>query len=634
MEAEVARTQRELILLGISGLCLAVSLTGWVQRRFGFDPAWGAILINGVPLLTFALRGLIIRRDVTAGVLVSIALVAAIAIKEYFAAGEVAFIMAVGELLENMTVAKAGSALRKLARLAPSTACVLRNGRECRVPAAELKVGEHVVVRPGEIIPVDGIVVNGESTVNQAAVTGEAMPVDKRPGSEVFIGTTNLLGALEIQATRVGKDTTLAKIIDLVRRAQTEKAPIVRIADRLARLLVPVMLAVAVIVGVVTKDVVRAVTILVVFCPCALVLSVPTALIAGIGNAARRGIIIKGGAVCEQLARIDTVLFDKTGTLTQGRPEVYEVVGFSGVSPEEVLRLASSVERLSEHPIGQAIVSRSWSEGIEAVPVESFQVVLGRGAKGTVLSELVGVGNAPFIESLGLQLDPVAEAWQLHQQQQGRSTLFVVQGDKVIGGITVADRPRPEAGEAIRALREAGVSHVEMITGDSGAAASAVAKELGLTGFQAELLPGDKAEVVKRLKAQGRFIAMVGDGINDAPALAVSDVGIAMGVAGTDVAVETAGLTLMTEDLRKVPEAIWLSRRVKAVITQNLWASAVINLTAIILASGGRMGPVMGALWHNAGSVAVVINSARLTSLETSLRQARPAEETHQGRPQ
>lgn len=604
--------RRELILLVISGLSLALSLTGWVQRRFGFDPAWGAILINGVPLLAFAARGLVVRRDVTAGVLVSIALIGSIAIREYFAAGEVAFIMAVGEMLENATVARAGSALHKLASLAPPTACVLREGVETRILASELRVGDHVVVRPGENIPVDGRVVQGESTVNQAAVTGEAMPVDKAPGDEVFIGTTNLLGALEIQATRVGEDTTLAKVIEHVRRAQMEKAPVVRIADRLARALVPVMLAVAAVVGLVTKDAVRAVTILVVFCPCALVLSVPTAMIAGIGNAARRGIIIKGGAVVEQLARIDTVLFDKTGTLTRGRPEVCEIAGFHGVSAEDALKIAGSVERLSEHPLGQAIAARARSEGVEPEPVESFQAVLGRGARGTIAGQLAGVGNVAFLEELGLRLEPAAEEWRFRQQAQGRSSLFVVRGEAVIGGISVADMVRPEAGEAIAALRRAGVTHIEMITGDSEEAASAVAQELGLTGVQAGLLPGDKAETLRRLKTQGRAIAMVGDGINDAPALALADVGIAMGVAGTDVAVETAGLTLMSEDLRKVPEAIRLSRRVRGIIAQNLWTSALINLAAVIFASAGWMGPVMGALWHNAGSVAVVANSARL----------------------
>lgn len=596
----------------VSGVCLALSLGGWFERRFGFDPAWGAILISGLPLFKFALRGLFLRRDVTAGVLVSIAVVAAVAIDEHFAAGEVAFIMAVGEVLENRTVAKAGSALRKLASLVPPTASVLREGDELRIPTSELVAGDRILVRPGENIPADGVVVGGESAVDQASVTGEFLPVDKLPGSEVYIGTTNLLGVLEIEARQVGEETTLAKVIHLVRRAQTEKAPIVRLADRWAAWLVPASLFVAVAVGLLTRDVVRAVTILIVFCPCALVLATPTAIMAGVGNAARQGILIKSGAVCEQVSRVDTVLFDKTGTLTQGRPEVVEVAGFLGAGTEEVLSVAGSVEQMSEHPVARAVLTRAGRDGVKLQPAESFQAVPGMGAKARLAGQEAGIGNPAFLRSLGLVLEPDARDWLARQQAAGRTALFVVRDGKVIGGIAVADQLRPEAREAIESLRSAAIWRLEMLTGDSREAAVSVAAQLGLTGYQAEQLPGDKEETVRRLKAGGRVVAMVGDGINDAPALALADVGLAMGLAGTDVAVETAGIALMSEDLRKVPEAIFLGRKVMRVIAQNLWASALINIAAIVLASGGWMGPVMGALWHNAGSVTVVANSARL----------------------
>lgn len=609
---------RDLVGTAISGLCLALSLGGWFPRRFGFDPAWGAILISGVPLVNYAIRGLFFRRDLTAGVLVSIALIGAVAIKEYFAAGEVAFIMAIGEILENRTVAKAGGALRRLASLVPPTASVVRDGEETRVLTSELRVGELILVRPGENIPADGVVRRGESTVNQAAVTGESLPVEKGPGDEVFVGTTNVLGALEIEARQVGEATSLAKVIELVRRAQAEKAPIVRLADQWAAWLVPASLIAAVVVGLVTKDVRRAVTILVVFCPCALVLATPTAIMAGIGNAAKRGILIKSGAVCEQVSRVDTVVFDKTGTLTLGRPEVAEVAGFLGVTPRETLRVAGAVEQFSEHPLARAVLNRANADGVVVETVESFQAAPGRGATALLGGQEVGVGNLAFLKSEGLALDPVAELWLREQEANGRTALFVTLAGRVIGGIAVADQARPEAAEAIAALRAHGVAHVEMLTGDSQGPAAAVAAKLGLTGYSAGQLPADKEHAVRRLKGQGRVVAMVGDGINDAPALAAADVGIAMGLAGTDVAVETAGIALMTEDLRKIPELILVSRRVMRVIAQNLWASALINLAAIILASGGWMGPVLGALWHNAGSVAVVANSARLLRWQTT----------------
>lgn len=602
----------QLSLLVISGFCLALSLTGWVQRRYGFDPAWGAILINGLPLLHYAIRGLFIRRDVTAGVLVSIALIAAVAIKEYFAAGEVAFIMALGEVLESMTVAKANSALHKLASLVPTTANVIRHGVVSTVETANLQIGDIVLVRPGESIPVDGFVLEGTSEVNQAAITGEAMPVVKETGSQVFIGTTNLLGALQVRATHVGENTTLAQVVELVRRAQADKAPIVGLADKAARLLVPIMLAVAVVVGVLTHDVVRAVTILVVFCPCALVLSVPTAMIAGIGNAAQRGIIIKGGSVCQQTANIDTVLFDKTGTLTQGKPEVCNISAFADISTKEILQVAHTIEQMSEHPLGQAIVVYALSLGSTALPAQEFQAVPGRGAQAIINGEIVGIGNIAYMQTLGCILQLEMENWQRQEEQLGRTTLFISRSKQIIGGISLADQLRANAKTAINALRKAGVSHIEMLTGDSISAAATMAGELGLTGFQANLLPGEKADAVKKLRAAGRSILMVGDGINDAPALAVADVGVAMGVTGTDIAVQTAGITLMTEDLGKLAEVICLSRQVKKVITQNIVASVVINIMAVYLASGGWLNPVLGALWHNIGSVAVVVNSARL----------------------
>ncbi|MDI3281199.1 MAG: cation-translocating P-type ATPase [Bacillota bacterium] len=604
---------RDLILAAIAGLSLLVSWAGRGRLPWTWDPAWVAILCTGLPIVHGAAESVVRRRDITAGVLVSIALLAAVAIGEYFAAGEVAFIMALGELLERRTVARAGAALAKLASLLPATARVRREGKEVEIPASQVAVGDLVLVRPGERIPVDEVVESGRSTVDQAALTGEALPVEKGPQDEVLGGTTNLLGALEVRATRVGVESTLSRVIALVARAQAEKAPVVRVADRWARLLVPASIAMAVLVGLVTGEAVRAVTILIVFCPCALVLATPTAIAAGIGRAAERGILVKGGGpACEQLGRVDAVVLDKTGTLTEGKPAVVAATGFGHpeLAPAEVLRLAAAVEQYSEHPLGRALVEAALTGALP--PVADFQAVPGRGARGLVEGVPVLVGREELLAEEGVPIPAEAAEWLAAERAKGHTALLVARGSRVLGGIALRDALRPEAREAIQSLRQAGVRSLKILTGDHLSSARSVARELGIADLEAEQLPAEKWEAVARLQAQGRVVAMVGDGINDAPALAAADVGIALAARGTDIAVEAAAVVLLSNDLRKVAEAIQLGREVRRVISQNLWAAALINAAAVALASTGLMGPTLGALWHNAGSLLVVANAARL----------------------
>lgn len=606
-----------LVSTTISGIALLWSWTGWWRTWLPVDPAWVAIVLSGFPILKLGFMGVFVFRDLKAGVLVSIALIAAVAIGEYFAAGEVAFIMMIGELLEVHTVRRARQAVVKLVSLVPQTARVRRNGSEEEIPVVKVVPGDLVLVKPGERIPVDGRVTSGQSAVDQSAITGESMPVDKRPGDEVFIGTLNQLGALEIEATRVGQDTTLAQVVKLVAEAENKKAPVQRLADKWANWLVPASLLSAVVVYLWTGDIVRAVTILVVFCPCALVLATPTAIVAGIGRAARTGILIKSGAALEAAGRVDAVLFDKTGTLTYGRPRVVGVLTLSG-REEDVLLPAGIAEKFSEHPVARAILAETSQRGLSLPDPDHFEVLLGHGVSATSGGKRLLVGNARLFAEKEIEIPEAVRSWLAASEDRGETALVVAEDNQVRGAIGVADALKEGAAEVVRALGSLGLPELAMVTGDNARTAAAVAQAAGIKVVFAEQLPGHKSDSVSKLKDKGRRVAMVGDGINDAPALAAADVGIAMGVTGTDVAVEAADIALMSDDLSKVPKIFALGRQVLRTINQNIIASAIINIGAIILAAYGIIGPVAGALVHNAGSVAVVANSARLIRTGTN----------------
>lgn len=602
------------VLTGISGMFLVFSWFGWFKVQLGFDPAWFSIAISGFPIVKEAAIGLLTRRDIKAGVLVSIALIAAVAIGEYFAAGEVAFIMMIGELLENRTVAKAKDGIKELLSVVPLKARVRKGGQEVEVAIDEVRVGDLVLVKPGERIPVDGAVISGRSTVNQAAITGESMPVDKSIGDKVFVGSLNQLGVLEVEVTKIGADTTLARVVKLVAEAENNKAPIIRTADIWAMWMVPAALLTALLAYFFTGDIVRAVTILVVFCPCALCLATPTAMMAGIGNAAKKGILVKSGEAMELTGRINAIVFDKTGTLTRGKPKVTEVKSFSSFSEQEILSVAATAEKFSEHPLSQAIIQRAQANGLAVADPDTFQTYLGHGVEAISNGEVIQVGNRRLMNESSVSLSCEVEAFIADVEEKGQTAMLVAVDRSLAGVIIVADPIKEESPEAVKILQENGIKEIWMLTGDNPRTAAAIAAETNIVNYAADQLPEHKGQVVTGLKKRGYQVAMVGDGINDAPALALADVGIAMGANGTDIAVQTADIALMSDDIGKIPQLMRLSRHILRTININILAAMTINFVAVLLASLGIMGPITGALVHNAGSVMVVANSGRLIS--------------------
>ena len=601
-------TKKAVVLLVLGGLSLILSLANsrlclW---SLPFDPAWIAVILCGVPILLEAFIGLVTRFDIKADVLVAMALVAAVCIGEVFAAGEVAFIMQLGELLEDVTVDRARSGIEKLVRLTPRTARVLRDGTETVIPAEEVQVGDILRVLPGETVPVDGVIRSGQTSINQAVMTGESLPVDKTVGDPVSSGTVNQFGAFEMEAARVGGDSSIQRMIRLVQSADADKAKIVRLADRWATWIVVAALTAAVITGLVTGDLIRAVTVLVVFCPCALVLATPTAIMAAIGNATKHGFLVKEGDALERLARVRRVTFDKTGTLTCGTPAVTAVGACEGWTDEEVYKLAASAETLSEHPLAKAVV-KSW--GKETVNPEDFQMIPGQGVSARVDGRTVLAGNPKLLAVHGIDLPKVEEVE--NHLNQGSSVIYVAVDGAFAGWLALADTLREEAGAMLRAVEDLGVTPV-LLTGDNQSAAGAVAGKLGLREVRAGCLPEDKLTHIGEYQAAGQEVCMIGDGINDAPALKKANVGIAMGGVGSDIAVEAADIALVDDEIRELPHLLALSRRMMTTIKGNLTFSMALNFLAIALAIAGVLGPVTGALVHNAGSVLVIGNSALL----------------------
>jgi heavy metal translocating P-type ATPase len=456
------------------------------------------------------------------------------------------------------------------------------------------------------------VIRGGSSSVNQSAVTGESMPIDKKAGDEVFAGTLNEVGALEIKVTRIGAETTLGQIVKLVKDAQKSQAPVQRVANQYARILVPITFGIAVLVFFLTGNITRSITILVVVCPCALVLATPTAVVAAIGNAAKRGMLVKSGAVIEQVGKVDVVAFDKTGTLTYGQPIVQQIIPLNGYKADQILSFAASIERGSEHPIGRSIVLAGHERQIEFVNVEGFAVLPGYGVSGSVENRQVIIGNRALLgENNVLWAEEVDQQVQ-QLERQGQTVIPVALDGTLIGLITLADTPRLEAKQAIAELKRIGIREVIMITGDNPRTAERIAKELGIDRVYAEVLPQDKLQIIRNLQAQGKRVAFVGDGVNDAPALAAAEVGIAMGLAGTDVAVETADIGLMADEIERIPQIIALSRQALGVIRQNVIFSMSMNVLSVVLGGFGIIGPVVGALMHEASALPVLANSARL----------------------
>ena len=601
--------KKEITLLAISGVALVVSIFDLLPLPF--DAAWVAIVLCGIPIVLEALIGLITAFDIKADVLVSLALIAAVLIGEDFAAGEVAFIMQLGALLEDVTVARARAGIEKLVHLTPQTARLLLPDGENIVPAGQVRVGDRLRVLPGESIPVDGVITSGQTSINQAVMTGESLPVDKTVGDEVSSGTVNQYGAFEMRATKVGEDSSIQRMIRLAQSADAGKARIVGQADRWATWIVVIALTAAALTWLITGEIIRAVTILVVFCPCALVLATPTAIMAAIGNATRHGFLVREGDALERLAAVRKIAFDKTGTLTYGTPRVVAVAStLAGLDRAGLYALAAGAEQLSEHPLGKAVVAgyREENSG-EIAPAESFEMLPGRGVSAVVDGRRVLAGNPQLLADHGVAVSPDAERQRL--LEEGATMIYVAVDGVFAGYLALSDTLRAESAATIAALEAAGVRPV-LLTGDHESAAGAIAARLGIREVRAGCLPEDKLEEIGRWQRDGVRVCMIGDGVNDAPALKKADVGIAMGGVGSDIAVEAADIALVDDEVKELPHLMALSRRMMSTIRMNLTFSMGLNFLAIFLAMAGTLNPVVGALVHNAGSVAVILNSALL----------------------
>lgn len=605
-------TKRSILFLVISGLSLLISFLE--PEGILFNTAWIAILLCGIPIIKEAIEGLVTRFDIKADVLVSLALIASVIIGEIFAAGEVAFIMQIGSLLEELTVAKARAGIEKLVHLTPLTARKILNGKEILLPAKEVAVNDVLRVLPGETIPVDGVILSGETSVDQAVMTGESLPVDKGPGDEVSSGTVNQFGSFDMKASRVGEDSSIRRMIRLVQSADAGKAKIVRLADRWATWIVVIALTAAALTWLISGQIIRAVTILVVFCPCALVLATPTAIMAAIGNATKHGFLVREGDALERLAQVSQVAFDKTGTLTYGKPQVAAVESFSpDISSEKLYLLAAEAELRSEHPLGKAVVQgykQSYPETAPEAP-QSFSMLPGKGVKAMADHVEVLAGNPSLLEENQISIPQKALDSAADYIQKG-CTLIYLGIEKRFGGFAALwDTLRETAPEMISRLKQLGLTPV-LMTGDHENAARTIADQLHIDKVHAGCLPEDKLNYIASSQEKKEMVCMIGDGINDAPALKKAHVSIAMGGVGSDIAVDAADIALVNDDIKELPHLVSLSRKMMTTIKCNLAFSMTLNFAAIILAITGILNPVVGALVHNAGSVLVIINSSLL----------------------
>lgn len=602
--------KKEIILLVISGISLLLSL---FHIPLPFSIACVAIILCGVPIILEAIIGLVTAFDIKADVLVSLALVASICIGEHFAAGEIAFIMQLGALLEDLTVAKARAGIEKLVHLTPQTARVLRNGTEKIIPAEQVQVQDLLRVLPGKTIPVDGVITDGQTSINQAVMTGESLPVDKTVGDAVSSGTVNQFGAFEMRATKVGADSSIQRMIQLVQSADAGKAKIVGLADRWATWIVAIALTAAALTWLLSGQIIRAVTILVVFCPCALVLATPTAIMAAIGNATKHGFLVREGDALERLVGVTKIMFDKTGTLTYGTPKV---IAQKSLLPErsdtELYALCAAVEQFSEHPLGKAIVqSYQQMHGAISQKAEQFQMWTGRGVSAQVSGVSVLAGNQKLLEEQQISVPKAAQADIQAALQKGCTVIHIVADGKFAGYLVLSDTVRTESAGMIAQLKDLNVQPV-LLTGDHENAAAAIASQLQMTEVHANCLPEDKMRWIADEQQKQESVCMMGDGVNDAPALKKANVGIAMGGIGSDIAVDAADIALVDDEVKELPHLLGLSKRMMVTIKCNLTFSMSLNFLAIILAMTGILNLVVGALVHNAGSVLVILNSAWL----------------------
>lgn len=613
--------KKDIVLLVLGGIALACSIPG--IRPFGIDAAWLTVVCCGLPIILEAVIGLVTAFDIKADVLVSLALIASLITGEYFAAGEIAFIMQIGALLEEITVSRAQSGIEKLVKLTPQTARRIRGSEEELIAAEEVCKGDLIRVLPGEMIPADGVIRSGETSVDQSVMTGEAIPVDKRPGDDVKSGTMNQYGAFEMKASCDGTDSSMQRMVRLVQSADADKAKIVGIADRWATWIVVTALTAAVLTWLATGEIIRSVTILVVFCPCALVLATPTAIMAAIGNLTNHGVLVRQGDALERMAQVKRITFDKTGTLTLGKPRVTAVRSFQReMSEEKLFSLAAAVESRSEHPLGKAVLEGyQGTYGKAPEEVRDFRMIPGQGVSADVSGRKVAAGNLHFMESCGAwdaegfplnagckgQEKRLAESYL----EKGATVIYLSIDGQAAGFLALSDTLRDDAGYMVEEIKEMGITPV-LLTGDRPEAAGYIAEQVKIEEVHAECLPQDKLDMIGSYMQNREMVCMVGDGVNDAPALKKAHVGIAMGGIGSDIAIEAADIALIRDDISAILHTAALSRRMMTTIKLNMIFSMSINTLAIVLAMTGLLSPVAGAFVHNGGSVLVIINSALL----------------------
>ena len=593
-------------------ISLVLSLTG---NKIPVDPAWVSVIICGIPLLYLSVWRIIHNHGISkisSALLISIAMIAAIAIGDLFAAGEVAFIMAIGAILEEKTTERAKKGLKKLISLTPQQGRRISNGKEEMIAAEDIKINDILRVLPGETIPVDGDIIEGTTSVDQSIMTGESLPVDKTVGDSVFCGTINRFGTIDIRASKLGEDSSLQKLIRMVEEAENKKAPMARIADKAASWLVPVALLIANVAYIVTKDIVRAVTVLVVFCPCALVLATPTAIMAAIGQATKHGVIIKSGEALERMGKVDTVAFDKTGTLTNGNLVVKDIYPFENdIDKSLLLRLTASAESYSEHPLAKAIAAYAKEEKVELFEVSDFNMIPGKGISAVIHGEKLFCGNAAFLKEQRIEMNSMAEQILEQFRSEGKAVILIADTKKLLGAVTLSDTLRDTSADMIERLSKIG-THAVLLTGDHKQTAEYFAKQVGITDVHAGLLPEQKVSEIAALQEAGKTVCMIGDGVNDAPALKTADVSVAMGAMGSDIAVEAADIALMSDDIAKIPYLKRLSNACVKTIKFSISLSLFINFVAITLSLLGLLTPTTGALVHNCGSCLVVLIAALL----------------------
>ncbi|WP_405303801.1 heavy metal translocating P-type ATPase [Methanobrevibacter sp.] len=580
-----------------------------IETPIYLNPAWGAVIISGIPMLLLAMTRLIREKWISSALLIAIAMVASLLIGEIFAAGEVAWIMALGALLEDWTVERAKKGLRNLINLTPQTGRRIVNGREEVISVDEIKIGDTLRILPGESVPVDGEIISGTSSLDQSIMTGESLPIDKEVGDEVFCGTMNMYGAIDIKATSLGENSSLQKLIDLVKAADEKQAPTQRIADKWATWLVPIALLIAIAAWLITGDIERGVTVLVVFCPCALILATPTAIMAAIGQATKYGVLIKSGEALETLGALNTLVFDKTGTLTYGNLQVSDVIpAMDNLSENDLLKMVASCETLSEHPLAKAIVDKARELEMDIEEPQDFNMYPGKGVSCNNSFGTVYAGNSKFLNENGIVVD---ESYLDKLRSEGKASIIVALNDKVAGFIGLSDVIREDSANMIQSLHDLDTETI-LLTGDNTETANYFASQVGIGKVYGNLLPEEKLSWIEKLKSEGKKVCMIGDGVNDAPALKTADVSVAMGSVGSDVAIEAADIALLGDDIGKIPYLKKLSNSTLFTIKANIIISMAINAAAIVCSVLGLLNPVTGAIVHNAGSCLVVLNAALL----------------------